>query len=623
MSGQPDGVITPAERLTTVLACLAVDRRIGGVLFVDLPEGWLTHMSRWLSSALATPGLDTPADAEVVTLGSTESDDDLWWHNAPRSGRSAAEGGSWLLPVTGPLVDPPDGTRKIVVIHDLARASLAVTRAAVVLVGAEAAVADRYGQHIAWQPRARWLAACSRSGLSRLSRHLLDRFPVRIDAADTVVHGSDPRIMRAALDSSDETGFALLNLPPPDIDLLRTAAQESPRLTSEAVDLVISTVGDAEAPARRDLALGRIARALAALDSSGETHGGYVRRAAALMGMAPARDSRAPSATPPEEAVPAVPLGPAAPVALRQGVSRDVVATVAVDNPGPVSLEALTVAADLLSTGIYPEDQDDWVPEYASLREPWQQRSKPCALRGPAVGTEPTQILLDISIPATAFEAAKYQPIRRARLPNPGAKVLIYGQDLRRFRRQPRANTAMVFVLDHTCHRGWDWSAALAPYLRWAYTQRAALTMIEFGHRSCADELRAEAYRATSALDQRLATSLTRSAGRASPLAYALDLAVQELRRQLRYGLAAAERAWLVVVSDGRGNVPLPVSQRGQLSGPVGGEGVLDALAAAAAVRSLPTVRSVVLAPPGLTHCKELPFDLAEAMGGIVAESEQ
>jgi hypothetical protein len=40
----------------------------------------------------------------------------------------------------------------------------------------------------------------------------------------------------------------------------------------------------------------------------------------------------------------------------------------------------------------------------------------------------------------------------------------------------------------------------------------------------------------------------------------------------------------------------------------------------AAAVRSLPAVRRVVLAPPTLTHYAGLPFDLAEAMGGIVAE---
>ena len=282
----------------------------------------------------------------------------------------------------------------------------------------------------------------------------------------------------------------------------------------------------------------------------------------------------------------------------------------------------LSVSADLLATTIYPEDQSDSVAEYASLREPWQRRSQLRALRGPTIGTEPTWELADIALPATVLEAAKFQAIRRVAAGNAWAGMLIWGSDLRRYRRRLQADTAVVLVLDHTCRRGWDWSAALQPYLRWAYTQRAALTVVEFGHQGCADELRAEAYRSGSVLDGRIAASLERPAGRATPLAYALDVAVQQLRRQLRYGAAMAERAWLVVASDGRGNVPLEASQRDIPPGFVSREGIADALAAAAAVRSLTAVRPVVLAPPGLTHYAELPFDLADAMGGIVAQEE-
>ena len=67
--------LTPAERVSTVLACLALDRRLGGVLFVGLPPTLLTHLAGRLNSMLA----DGSCKPEIVTLGATHTDDDLWW----------------------------------------------------------------------------------------------------------------------------------------------------------------------------------------------------------------------------------------------------------------------------------------------------------------------------------------------------------------------------------------------------------------------------------------------------------------------------------------------------------------------------------------------------------------
>jgi magnesium chelatase subunit D len=144
--------------------------------------------------------------------------------------------------------------------------------------------------------------------------------------------------------------------------------------------------------------------------------------------------------------------------------------------------------------------------------------------------------------------------------------------------------------------------------------------MIELGYLSCQHELQAGVYRASSVLDSRVRESLGRAPGRATPLAHALDLAIQELHRQLRHHKVAAENSWLVVVSDGRGNVPLQVSQRLRFDGVVSTEGVADALAVAKAARSLPSMHRVVLPPPHLTHYTSLPFELADALGGVVAE---
>jgi len=147
--------------------------------------------------------------------------------------------------------------------------------------------------------------------------------------------------------------------------------------------------------------------------------------------------------------------------------------------------------------------------------------------------------------------------------------------------------------------------------------------VVEFGYLGSADELRATAYRTGSVLDGRISRSLSRAPGRATPLAHALDLSVQELRRHLRQAEVVAENSWLIVVSDGRGNVPLEASQRSRVSELVAREGVTSALLAARALRSLHHVHKVVLAPPGLTHYKELPFELADVMGGIVADGAE
>ncbi len=142
------------------------------------------------------------------------------------------------------------------------------------------------------------------------------------------------------------------------------------------------------------------------------------------------------------------------------------------------------------------------------------------------------------------------------------------------------------------------------------------MSVVEFGHRGASPELRAVGYRARSLLDPRVTGSLDRPPGLASPLAHALDLAVQEVRRQLR--ATPNDRVALLVATDGRGNVPLAASLLNRLPGkPVDRAGIRDALTAASAVKSMSGVEAVVIAP-GVDQYGELPFDLAEAMGGKV-----
>lgn len=608
----PVAGLTAAERVAVVLECLAVDRRIGGVIFVDLPPALLTGLAQWLNTLL--PG--SHSDDEVVNLGAAQSSDELW----RRIGPPSADGRFRFAPEPGPLIDLPGGPVRTIIVPDLARANRAVVQAAVQLIGADVAVADRHGWHLGWLPRSRWLAACARSDIGRLSPHLLDRFAVRVDAADIMALDRDPVVVREALDAPSDSYLPLLHLSRREARRQPQPDQPQPMLIGEAAELVLSYVGEVTAPVRRDLALARTARVLAIWDGRDAVLTEHVDQAAQLLGFR-RPEQRKPPAPTSEQADSQTGSATSEPDEW-QTVSDDHAGGVPMSETGASApLEAINVAADALGATLYPEDAPGSMPEYASLREPLRRRGGLPARRGQPVGIEPTSELTDIALFATLFEAAKFQAIRRARARNAGPEVLIRGSDLRRHRRQCKPGTALVLVLDHTCRRDWDWSAALAPYLRWVYVQGGALTMIELGHLDSADELRAEVYRTGSVLDGRVAVSLNRLAGRATPLASALDLAAQELRRQRR-GRAISERTWLVVTTDGRGNVPLAASQLRRPPGRVSREGITDTLAVAQAIRSLPIGQRVVLRPPDLSPYPELPFDLADALGGIVAEPE-
>jgi hypothetical protein len=268
------------ERVDTALACLAVDRRLGGVLFIDLPAALLPDLGDWLGSMLTSPG-----EADIVNLGAIEDDDRLWW--VPRPPGMDGTFGPGLAP--GPLVDEPDGPPRLLLIPDLARASLAVTRAALTVIGADEAVTDRHGMHRAWQPRSRWIAACARSDLGSLSAHLLDRFAVRVDAGGLWPDRGDWDAIRSALSSGLEIAGIDGLAPMPSLTGLWWADPQLPRMTDGAIESVLATV-TAQAGPRRDLALARLARALAWLDEADAVQEWHVADAAAVIQARPYPD---------------------------------------------------------------------------------------------------------------------------------------------------------------------------------------------------------------------------------------------------------------------------------------------------------------------------------------------
>jgi magnesium chelatase subunit D len=96
-------------------------------------------------------------------------------------------------------------------------------------------------------------------------------------------------------------------------------------------------------------------------------------------------------------------------------------------------------------------------------------------------------------------------------------------------------------------------------------------------------------------------------------------LALQTLRQALQQGRSTIQKAVLVVISDGRGNIPLEASKSGKVEFPVGRKGIDDALQAAQQIAELKGVEAVVLNPQP-KHYSDLPVKLALALGAKIAK---
>ncbi|MGW4803255.1 hypothetical protein [Kitasatospora sp. NPDC004272] len=665
----------PLARILTLLDCVAAEPRLGGLLLFDLEPALLPLLGRLLAERLDGGGTDGGgADAgrsdgsgsggaaavpgrrgqdPFVVLGAWTTAENLWLRTAP-----AADG--FVLEPGALVEDDHDRPPPVVLVPDLQHAPLPVVHAALALLDSDAAAQERFGHSFRWEPRARWLAALPRTAAGSLSPHLLDRFPLRADAGDlagaltalrtavaraavadeSVVSGAEglvapdgPVSLRAASPVGAEVGRPVSLGPegaaaggpavPDDLALLRATmparagAGRPVPLGAEAAALVVARMPGGPGH-RRDLALARTARALATAAGAGSIGAEHVHEAARLFGLTPPRPAATPAANGPVPVPPSVlegaaePTGPTvpdtAPVLPAAGAT---VERSAVAGPAPRPFAAgPAVVADAPGASPYPEDDPDALPPFASLRADHRRAGGDRPAGGHRAGVRPARDLHGLALVPTLLEAAKFRAVRAPG----GARLAVSAADLRQYRHARDSGRTLLLLLDHSCRTGWDPTPALAPFLRWAHRQNAAVTVVEFGHRGAPTEPAAERYRAASLLDPRVLGSVGRAPGLASPLAHALDLTAQELRRLKRRARGGHQEAVLVVVTDGRGNVPLDASLLGRVTARVGREGVTDALAAAAVVRGLAPARTVLLAPETGLY-PELVHDLAERLG--------
>ncbi|MGW0710595.1 magnesium chelatase [Streptomyces sp. NPDC002643] len=613
-SGAP-GLSEPTEhsdaltaRLCRAFVCAAVDPALSSVLLFDLEPRLLDPVTRLFNRILGGARQQAPP---MVMLGATSRDEDLW---ARLVLRQEPDGIAFHL-TPGPLIqaDGRAGPPPVVAVPDLNRLSVAGMRGAVQLLGADVAVVEHAGLRHAARPRARWLAACRSADAGRISGHLLDRFALRLPVADL---------------RPFDVETLLATVPSTWLDMAAHAADASGdappvTVTDSAISRTSLLLGP-EASVRRELALLRLARALALLEGERVAEAGHCDAAARLMGLAvtethPAGEQSADS-TRSSTFRPRPRPRPRGDTTDRRGADpadpRPAEGNQALLEPEPAEgVGSAPGGAPAVLATPYPEDRADVPRDFAPLRSPWQRTAGRASQRGVVIGTRRARDLSDLAYARTVREAAVHQRVRRA------GRFTVSPVDLQSYVRAGTPERMLVLLLDHTCRRDWDWQDALTPFLHWAYTERAAVHVVEVGSADTADELKAESFASRSVLDPRILAALYRPPGRASPLAHGVEQAARALRRAFRQHGSGLVEAWLVVITDGRGNIPLRVSHTGRLSGPVGAEGVADALRAAADIRAMDRTRlHVYVVDAGREPYGDLPFSLADSLGGAVVD---
>jgi magnesium chelatase subunit D len=571
------------DRVAVTLACSALDQQLAGLLFLDLDPALIYPLARWLADLLGEGPRDRP---QLIPIGPGTAEEQLWERIAPDRAEHPEDLGVRWVP--GPLagyersagIAPPG----IVVVSDLARVGLPAARAAVTLLDAEVAHLERSGVARMWHPMDRWLAALRRQDVGRVSAHLLDRFAVRVDAGDLRLPGGGGPILAEPDPAWRQAVLAV-----------RRGA-DLPALSADAADQVVARVPPRTPGARRSLALARLARALAALAGEPEVRSAHVHNAAQLIGLNSRQTRRSPA-------------GKSGPARSAQGPARvdeenGQVSAIRGDDPSPLETKAvddLQAWADDSLDGPYPEDVAKPQRDVTPLRIGWQ-RALTGPPRGAPIGTQRTLDKRDIAVTATLLNAAPQQRLRCPRHYQEHHRLHVRPQDLLSYRRAPRPGHLLILLLDHTCRaKDWNWYVPLAPYLRWAYVNRALVGVVQMG--AAADdvtkELRATQFRSRSVLDPKVAKCLEDPPARAStPLAHGLTLAAGMLRHDTQQAGALVGEAFLVVVTDGRANVPLAASQAALPPAlPVGGSAVADAEAAARKIGALRRVSSAVIYP--------------------------
>ena len=634
------------------LCCVALNSKLRSILLFDISMNNLQQVAGILVSLLKVT-----TESEIVVplkLGTFESEDDLWgqvWLGDELEKQAF----SWQFG----LFSSADNTNeiKLVIIPDLTKLSLAAMRACVVLMGADVAHLERHGQQKSWQPNFCWLVGCSSQNeeIGKISPHLLDRFTLRLNVQ---IENNDNRVtqIQKLLNSQEkpqELLFEEREIEPELKEWLREIRSCLPSMTPSALERILDYTSESNIYHRREIALARFASTYAQLEAANSVTINHVNKVARIMGLKLEindidKSIKSNSFNPQSErkVTDLEPLISPELSEIKDEYLSNNPPEIPVYKPqtsdffrDPDSAETTRLTITSLPEIMplenpYIEDIAPLEREIDSLKLPTHRSQSKTIYRGTIIGVEKTTNAHDLAIVRTLLEAAKFHKIRQKNQGNNDHKLKILPSDLYRYRRASVAEQMFMLLLDYTCLEYCQWEEKLLPYFSWAYSQRASVGLIQVGiapnsivldnNQSNVTinpaELRAKKISGQNILVPTIAMGLDlekTKKGKATPLAHGLDLALKTLRHALQHGKNTVQKAVLVVVSDGRGNVPLEASHVGKIKLPVGKKGVEDALEVAEKISNLANLETIFLNPQSKQY-PDLPLLLAKALGAKI-----
>lgn len=627
------------------LCCVALNRGLRSILLFDISPVDLQQVAGVLISLLKAV---TECKIVPIKLGTFESEDDLWgqiglW------GELENQAFKWQSGLLGKTEN--DQEIRLVIIPDLTKLSLPAMRACVVLMEADVVHLERHGQNLYWQPNLCWLVGCSsqQEEIGKISPHLLDRFAIRLNGK---INNNTDRVSQIKQLLNDErleqkSLFKEREIEPELQQWLKQVSISPPKMTSEALKRILDYTSPSTVYHRRELSLARFSSTFAQLEAEEQVTVAHVDRVAKMIGLKLKQE-----------------------IGNSNNQNINIIPIPGIDSPeNELKSEPSLELKDKLKQNsgyndpkkekelpIYKGDKPQSLPnieplenpyiediaplerEMASLKFPTRRFKSKAIARGTIIGVERSSTVQDLAIVRTLLEAAKFQNIRQNNHLNghlhSHRKLKILPIDIYRHRRAPIAEQMLMVLIDYTCLESCQWEEQLFPYISWAYTQRASIGIMQVGIATDsailkeeelkfninAEELRAKKISAQNVLvpSINIALDLEKTKkGQATPLAHGFDLTLQTLRHALQHGRNTIQKAVLVVISDGRGNVPLEASHLGKIQLPVGRKGFEDALEIAQKIGNLDNVDAVFLNPQRKQY-PDLPLLLAQALGAKV-----
>ncbi len=615
------------ENFCRLLTVAAIEPSLQGLLVFDATEKDMVKFADlWVQILTITH----QSSARKLTLNSATTEEILWGHFGISS--EGDRQSSQIIWQPSQLVQH-DSNPLLVVIPDLTRLSLSAMRACVILLDCELASLQRDGIDYTWQPRFWCIAGCQSDRRGEVSPHLLDRFALRCKSPNFKhFEGLSPLERFEKYDRASKSNLDAVELSP-TVSKLAERSREiiSNRIMATITDEAIARVEayftkNVPSGMRCLFALARLARGLASLEKEAEVSIAMVDRAAKILGLSQNLSLPIAPVILPIEPIPKKTIVNPQPdrqnsadvgedEKIQPVVKPDVetIFPVAAVEPEPETLENL-----------YLEDDCPAMRELEPLKIPIASARSPRSGFGHPIGTQPAATLEDISLFGTVFEAAKFQNYRRnlPQFKHDSRHFRIWLSDLRSYRRVPVPQYQLICAIDFTCLQDREWENALIPHLRdWAYVNRASISVIRIGAKGASEPLRSHLVTARNLLAPEVFQALEGEAGAATPLAHGLELAARTARAALQHGRNQLVRVRLVVLTDGRGNIPLQASLDGVLNHRVSYEGIEDALKAAKVLAEIPRLEIVLLDPQPMFYPDNV-AELAEAMGAVVEQVE-